>query len=157
MNGPRKPSAGQRAHKLCADNSIRRHYLTAHPKGYEINKAAQKACCNLPIPCVKGAGLSGTGRDTPSYNRAGMLAVQWMETKMNKLNKAAVALAAMSMVAAPVAASAASIADLRAVSAVEGSSEMEGSSWILILLGVAAAIAGIVAIADGSDDSPTSP
>lgn len=76
---------------------------------------------------------------------------------MNIFNKAAVAIAATSMVIAPVAASAAPLADLRAVSAVEGESDVAGSSWILILLGVAAAIGGIIAIADGSDDEPTSP
>ena len=76
---------------------------------------------------------------------------------MNILKKAAVALAATSMLVAPVAASAAPLADLRAISAVEGESDVEGASWVLILLGVAAAIGAIVAIADGSDDSPTSP
>jgi hypothetical protein len=86
-----------------------------------------------------------------------MLAVQWMETIMNILNKAAVALAATSMLVAPVAASAAPLADLRAVSAVEGENDVAGASWVLILLGVAVAIGGIIAIADGSDDEPTSP
>jgi hypothetical protein len=79
-----------------------------------------------------------------------------METIMNMFKKAAVAVAAVSMVAAPVAATAAPLADLRAASAVEGESEA-AASWVLILFGLAAAIGGIVAIADGSDDSPTSP
>ena len=76
---------------------------------------------------------------------------------MNILKKAAVALAATSMLVAPVAASAAPLADLRAISAVEGESDVEGASWVLILIGVAAAIGAIVLIADGSDDEPTSP
>lgn len=76
---------------------------------------------------------------------------------MNILKKAAVALAATSMLVAPVAASAAPLADLRAISAVEGESDVEGASWVLILIGVAAAIGAIVAISDGSDDEPTSP
>ena len=75
---------------------------------------------------------------------------------MNMFKKAAVAFAAVSMVAAPVAATAAPLADLRVASAVEGESE-SGASWVLMLLGLAAAIGGIVAVADGSDDSPTSP
>ncbi|NJS15047.1 MAG: hypothetical protein HC788_11065 [Sphingopyxis sp.] len=74
---------------------------------------------------------------------------------MNLFKKALVASAATSMLLAPVAASAAPIADLRAVSAVDGASEMEGSSWIFILLGVAAAVGLIVVVSD--DDDPTSP
>jgi hypothetical protein len=80
-----------------------------------------------------------------------------MESIMNMLKKAAISFAAVSMVVAPVAASAAPIADLRAVSVVDEASEVEGTSWVLILFGVAAAIGGIVAIAGGSDNSPTSP
>ena len=76
---------------------------------------------------------------------------------MNILKKAAVALAATSMLVAPVAASAAPLADLRAISALEGESDVAGASWVLILFGVAAAIGAIVLIADGSDDEPTSP
>jgi hypothetical protein len=79
----------------------------------------------------------------------------WMEKDMTMIKKALVAFAATSMVVAPVAASAAPIADLRAVSATEDASEMEGSSWILILLGVAAAIGLIIVVSD--DDEPTSP
>ena len=76
---------------------------------------------------------------------------------MNILKKAAVAFAATSMLVAPVAASAAPLADLRAISAVEGESDVEGASGVLILIGVAAAIGANVEIADGSDDEPTSP
>lgn len=75
---------------------------------------------------------------------------------MSMFKKAAVAFAAVSMVAAPVAASAAPIADLRALSAVEDGNEAQ-VSWVLLLFGLAAAVGGIVAIADGSDNSPTSP
>ncbi len=75
---------------------------------------------------------------------------------MTMLKKAAIAFAAVSMVAAPVAATAAPIADLRAASIVEDANEA-GASWVLILFGLAAAVGGIVAIADGSDNSPTSP
>jgi hypothetical protein len=79
-----------------------------------------------------------------------------MEIIMTMFKKAAVAFAAVSMVAAPVAATAAPIADLRAASVIEDASEAN-TSWVLILFGLAAAIGGIVALADGSDDSPTSP
>lgn len=76
---------------------------------------------------------------------------------MNMLKKAAISFAAVSMVVAPVAASAAPIADLRAVSVVDEANEVEGTSWIVILFGVAAVVGGIIAIAGGSDNSPTSP
>jgi hypothetical protein len=60
---------------------------------------------------------------------------------MNLLKKAAISLAATSMIAAPVAASAAPAA--RAASAVDGQSELEGStSWILALLALAAVVGG---------------
>lgn len=75
---------------------------------------------------------------------------------MIMFKKAAVAIAAISMVAAPVVAFAAPAADLRALSSIEGENEA-GSEIVLIVLAVAAAIGGIVAIADGSNDSPTSP
>lgn len=76
---------------------------------------------------------------------------------MNMFKKAAVSFAAVSLVAAPVAASAASIADLRAVSVADEASEVEGTSWVLIVLALGAAIFGIVELAGGSDNSPTSP
>lgn len=73
---------------------------------------------------------------------------------MNLFKKAAVSLAATSLVMAPVAASAAQ--SVRAVSAVEGQSELEGeSSWILIALAAVGIIVGIVLLTD--DDKPTSP
>jgi len=72
---------------------------------------------------------------------------------MNLLKKAAISLAATSMIAAPVAASAAP-----AVSAVEGQSELEGStSWILALLALVAIVGGIIIATGNNDDSPTSP
>ncbi|KTE32068.1 MULTISPECIES: hypothetical protein [unclassified Sphingopyxis] len=83
---------------------------------------------------------------------------------MNLLKKAAISLAATSMLAAPVAASAApamsavSFDDVNAVSAVEGQSELEGStSWIIALLALIAIIGGIVIAAGNNSDDPTSP
>jgi hypothetical protein len=87
-----------------------------------------------------------------------------MEKTMNFLKKAAISLAATSMIAAPVAASAApaissvSFDNVGAVSAVDGQSELEGSSsWILALLALAAIIGGIVIAAGNNSDTPTSP
>lgn len=75
---------------------------------------------------------------------------------MNLLKKAAVSLAAVSMIAAPVAASANTSA--AAFSAVEGQSELEGStSWILAVLALAAIIGGIIIASDNDSDTPTSP
>ena len=82
---------------------------------------------------------------------------------MNLLKKAAISLAATSMIAAPVAASAApaisavSFNDVRAVSAVEGESDLNGSSWIIALLALLAIIGGIVIAAGNNSDTPTSP
>lgn len=83
---------------------------------------------------------------------------------MNLLKKAAISLAATSMLAAPVVASAApamsavSFDDVSAVSAVEGQSELEGStSWIIALLALLAIIGGIVIAAGNNSDTPTSP
>jgi hypothetical protein len=86
-----------------------------------------------------------------------------MEKMMNLLKKAAISLAATSMIAAPVAASAApaisavSFNDVRAVSAVEGESDLNGSSWIIALLALLAIIGGIVIAAGNNSDTPTSP
>ncbi len=82
---------------------------------------------------------------------------------MNLLKKAAISLAATSMIAAPVAASAApaisavSFDDVRAVSAVDGQSELDGSSWIIALLALLAIVGGIVIAAGNNSDTPTSP
>ncbi|MGQ2929455.1 hypothetical protein EEB18_016790 [Sphingopyxis sp. OPL5] len=82
---------------------------------------------------------------------------------MNFLKKAAISLAATSMIAAPVAASAApaissvSFDDVSAVSAVDGQSELEGSSWIIALLALLAIIGGVVIAAGNNSDTPTSP
>ena len=81
---------------------------------------------------------------------------------MNFLKKAAISLAATSMIAAPVAASAAPAAaafgDARAVSTVDGQSELDGgASWLLALLALAAIIGGIVVATGNDDDVPTSP
>ena len=74
---------------------------------------------------------------------------------MNLLKKAAISLAATSMIAAPVAASAAPA--LESISTVDGQSELEGSSWIIALVALAAIVAGIVIATDNDDDTPTSP
>lgn len=77
---------------------------------------------------------------------------------MNLLKKAAISLAATSMVVAPVVASAAPAAPAaRATSAVEGQSELEGStSWIIAVLALAAIVGGIIIASDNNDDEPTS-
>ena len=72
---------------------------------------------------------------------------------MNLLKKAAISLAATSMVLAPVAASAAPALDAaRAGSVVEGQNELEGASWIAIVLGLAIIAGGIWLGVDGNDD-----
>lgn len=74
---------------------------------------------------------------------------------MNLWKKAAVAFAATSMIVAPVAASAAPAA---AVSATDGQSELEGASWVAILLGLAIIGGGIwLVVDDDGDDDPVSP
>lgn len=74
---------------------------------------------------------------------------------MNLLKKAAISLAATSMIAAPVAASA--FEGARSVSTVDGQSELEGSSWIIAVIALAAVIGGIIIASDNDDDKPTSP
>ncbi len=77
---------------------------------------------------------------------------------MNLLKKAAISLAATSMVAAPVAASAAtSLESARATSTMDGESQLEGSSWIIALVALAAIIGGIIIASDNDSDNPTSP
>lgn len=73
---------------------------------------------------------------------------------MNLLKKAAISLAATSMIAAPVVASAND--SVFAVSAAEGQSELEGSSWIIAVIALAAVIGGIVIASDNDDDNPVS-
>lgn len=68
--------------------------------------------------------------------------------------KAAISLAAMSMVASPVVASAAPV---RAASVVDGQNELEGGSWVAMLLGLAIVAGGVWLVVDGNDDEPTSP
>ena len=71
--------------------------------------------------------------------------------------KAAVSLTAMSMVLSPVAASAAPALDgARAVSVTDDQSELEGASWLPILLALAIIAGGVWLVVDGDDD-PVSP
>ncbi len=72
--------------------------------------------------------------------------------------KAAISIAATSMILWPVAASAAPAIDgARAASAIEGENELEGASWLPILLGLAIIAGGIWLAFDGNDDEPVSP
>ena len=78
---------------------------------------------------------------------------------MNLLKKAAIAFAATSMVLAPVAASAApALGAARAGSVADGQNELEGGSWVAIVLGLAIVAGGIWLVVDGNDDDePVSP
>jgi hypothetical protein len=78
---------------------------------------------------------------------------------MNMLKKASVAIAAIGMAVAPVASANAQQADLRADTVVEGNAMGEGAggNWILILIAVGLFGLGIVTLADGGNNSPTSP
>ncbi|MFL0357356.1 hypothetical protein ACI5KX_12860 [Erythrobacter sp. GH1-10] len=72
-----------------------------------------------------------------------------------KFRTLALATAAVSLAASPAIAEAAYD---RANAPVEGESELEGESGILIaILASAAIIAGIIIVADGGEDAPTSP
>ena len=72
-----------------------------------------------------------------------------------KFRTLALATAAVSLAASPAIAEAAYD---RANAPVEGESELEGESGILIaILAAAAIIAGIIIAADGGEDAPTSP
>lgn len=76
---------------------------------------------------------------------------------MISFKKGAASLAAMSIVLTPVAASAApAIEGARAASVVEGQNELEGASWVAIVLGLAI-IAGGIWLAVEGDDDPVSP
>ncbi|MBE1528654.1 hypothetical protein GGC65_003110 [Sphingopyxis sp. OAS728] len=66
--------------------------------------------------------------------------------------KAAVSLAAISMVVSPVVASAAP----RALSVIDDQNDLEGASWIAIVLGLAIIAGGVWLAVDGDDD-PVSP
>ncbi|MBO9698049.1 MAG: hypothetical protein J7499_17785 [Sphingopyxis sp.] len=78
---------------------------------------------------------------------------------MNPWKKAAISFAATSMILAPVAASAAPASNpADAVSVTDGQNELEGASWIAIVLGLAIVAGGIWLVIDGNDDdSPVSP
>lgn len=71
--------------------------------------------------------------------------------------KAVVSLAATSMILSPVAASAAPALDAGSVSVTEGQNELEGASWIAIVLGLAIIAGGIWLVVDDEDDDPVSP
>lgn len=72
-----------------------------------------------------------------------------------KFRNLALATAAVSLAASPAIAEAAFD---RAAAPVEGESELQGKSSILLaLLGAAAVIGGIILIADDGEDAPTSP
>ena len=77
---------------------------------------------------------------------------------MKRLKKGAIAIAAASMVLSPVAASAASAIDgARATSAVRGENDLEGGSWVAIVLGLAIIAGGIWLVVDDDGDDPVSP
>jgi hypothetical protein len=78
---------------------------------------------------------------------------------MNLVKKVAISIAATSMTLSPVAALAAPTFDgARAVSVTEGENELEGASWIAIVLGLAIIGGGIWLVIDGNDDDdPVSP
>ena len=71
-----------------------------------------------------------------------------------KIKSLALGLAAVATLVAPIGVSA--VAAQRAVAPVEEGSEVGGSTLVLALLGAAAAIGAIVAIADGGDDASVS-
>ncbi|KTE00638.1 hypothetical protein [Sphingopyxis sp. H115] len=76
---------------------------------------------------------------------------------MSLLKKAAISLAATSMILTPLVASAAPVIDASAVSATDRASELEGASWIAIVLGLAIVAGGIWLVVDDNDDEPVSP
>jgi len=77
---------------------------------------------------------------------------------MKLWKKTAISVAAVSMVLSPVVASAApAIGDARATSVVEGENQLEGASWIAIVLGLAIIAGGIWLVVDDDGDSPVSP
>lgn len=78
---------------------------------------------------------------------------------MNPWKKVAISFAATSMILAPVAASAAPASNpVDAVSVTDGQNELEGASWIAIVLGLAIIAGGIWLVIDGNgDDDPVSP
>ena len=77
---------------------------------------------------------------------------------MKKWKMGAVAFAMASWVLSPVAASAASAIDgARATSTVRGENDLEGGSWIAIVLGLAIVAGGVWLAVDGDNDDPVSP
>ena len=78
---------------------------------------------------------------------------------MNVLKKAAISVAATAMMVTPMAASAApSSGGARAVSVTESENQLEGGSWVAIVLGLAIIGGGIwLLVDDDGDDEPVSP
>ncbi|WP_054586387.1 hypothetical protein [Sphingopyxis macrogoltabida] len=84
--------------------------------------------------------------------------MQSMEFVMNVFKKAALAIAATSVTLSPVVASAAPALDgVRATSAADGSSELDGSSWLPAVLALLIIAGGIWLAVDNDDDAPVSP
>ena len=72
--------------------------------------------------------------------------------------KAAISVAAASMVLSPAMASAAPTMDgVRAMTVADGQNELEGASWLPILLGLAIIAGGVWLVVDDNDDEPVSP
>jgi len=72
--------------------------------------------------------------------------------------KAAISVAAVSIVVSPVAASAAPAFDaVRATTVTDGQNELEGASWLPIVLALAIIAGGIWLVVDDNDDEPVSP
>ncbi|MFC3783985.1 hypothetical protein GGR90_000842 [Sphingopyxis italica] len=77
---------------------------------------------------------------------------------MKRLKKGVIAVAAASMVLAPVAAAAAPAIDgARATSVVRDGNNLEGGSWVAIVLGLAIIAGGIWLVVDDDGDDPVSP
>src|SRR3546814_17942996 len=87
----------------------------------------------------------------------GCVSGQLEEYMMTRLKKGAIAIAAASMVLSPVAASAAPAVDgARATSVVSGANNLEGASWIAIVLGLAIVAGGIRMVVDDGHHVPGS-